>query len=125
MDEREVAKTTQQAIEGDRNASLAMWRAVAEGRMDAEVQLWLQHVAVQMLEADNTVDARRRPNEIMRAAGLAGSPDRYRGLRDEAKILQELGHTKAQIIEELERKGLLDSDTMDARSFLDRELRKG
>jgi len=119
----ELSQQTCLAIDGDRNASLALWSLVAAGSVDQETLLWLRCVAEKVLAADGLEDRRRRPDAVLSAVGLAGPRDKYRELRRRASVLQDFGETRDSIATALVDAGLVDADA-DVRSILDRELRK-
>lgn len=73
------------AICGDRNPSLKFWEAVAAGEFDDEVVDWLRVVAQRVLDADKG-PAKRRPDAVLAAVGLAGHDDRGEALFNEAYL---------------------------------------
>lgn len=90
--------TTQQAIDGDRRASLQMWAKVAAGTLDADVAVWLRHVAEGLLDAESKPAGRLRDSAIVRALGLAGNIDKHRELREYVSVLAEVGVPQAKMV---------------------------
>lgn len=111
------------AMEGDRESALELWREVAQGRIDDEHLAWFRWVARAILDAD-TEPAKTRPAALVRAIGLEGKTDRWRRMREVAAALRDFGASHEAILSDLEARGLLDSDVVDARSLLARELAK-
>ena len=94
----EIQQETQQAIDGDRDASLALWKRVARGELNADVRVWLQHVADAVLDAESKPGGRNRDSAIVRAVGLFGKIDKHRELRKFVSICEELGLTRKEIV---------------------------
>jgi len=97
-DDIEIGRTTQLAIDGDRTASLAMWERAARGDFCTDVQVWLQHVAAAVLDADSKDAGRLRDSALVRAVGLANKIDKHRALRQFVEALDAFGCTRQQLI---------------------------
>jgi hypothetical protein len=114
------------AVEGkeeQRAAALTFWREIACGRIGPEEIFWMRYVACQVVIADRE-KAQRRPGALTKALGLHGPADPWRELRVTAAALRDFGAKRDEILTYLHRAGLLDSETVDARSLLNRELKK-
>jgi hypothetical protein len=71
-----------EALEGDRSASLEFWKAAARWDFNDETKVWIQHIAERVIEA-NAQLAKRRPDAMLKAIGMAGREDESRHLFDE------------------------------------------
>lgn len=65
------------ALEGNRDSALKMWRQVADGKWDIEAKLWCQEIAKRLLAEDNPPSAKRKPDAIQKAVGLAGKKNTH------------------------------------------------
>lgn len=111
------------ATEGARASALGLWRDIACGRIGTEEVFWMRFVACQVVRADRE-KGQRRPGALTKAIGLHGPADPWGELRVAAAALRDFGASRDEILTYLRQVGLLDEDTVDARSLLDRELKK-
>ena len=74
----ETSQELQMAIDGDRASTRELLASFARGEFGTDARAWLNIISARLLDADDEPDARRRPEKIMRALGLAGrgDPDR-------------------------------------------------
>ena len=129
-------RTTGQALDGDRTASVTMWSMVAGGVFDADVQYWLQQVAANLLDAESKDAGTLRDRAIVRAVGLEGKTDRHRDLREYAWTMKAFGANRQSSIEAIANPTELDLKLWPWRAFyrghdpialaklIDRELAK-
>lgn len=71
-----------------RALALQMWARVLENPGSSGSQYWVQEVARKLLEADRQPDAKRRPDAILKAVGLAGRYDRWHALREDLAVFR-------------------------------------
>ncbi len=93
----ETSKTLQDALDGDRDAALEMWRCVERYPEDPSSIVWSREVAHRILAAVPQEDARRRADAIQKAVGLSGRADKHRRLREFIDVMRSF--------EDLDRKG--------------------
>ena len=117
----DTSKEFSDAMEGDRESALGLWRNIANGQVYGEEREWIRHVARAVLDADGAMD---RPDALMKAIGLAGKADPWRRMREVATALRDFGAKRKDILDYLQREGLIDPEARDAESLLDRELRR-
>lgn len=98
MDDFEFDSIVQLAMDGDRRASIAMWERAALGDFDIDVLMWLQHVAVGVLDSETKDAGRLRDAAVVRALGLAGKGDRHRALREYVWNLRAFDFPRQQMI---------------------------
>lgn len=108
----EIDNSTWQAIDGDRNASLALWRQVAIGDFNFDVHFWIKHVAEAVLDADSKPASVLRDRALKRALGLEGVADKHRALREFAESLTLFGFTRDELVTTVIN-GKLFPDTLD------------
>lgn len=83
--------------------SLALWRRVAKGERDEEVDAWLRETAgrfvEEVFEAQFVEGANRRERAALKAAGFVGRLTKHAELGDLEERGSELGMTIKQIAE--------------------------
>ena len=81
--------------------SLALWRRVAKGERDAELDSWLQETAkrfvTEVFEAQFVEGANRRERAALKAAGFVGRLEKHTELARVEEIGSEFGMTPQQI----------------------------
>ena len=132
----EPDRTSEQAKDGDRTASLVMWGQIADGKFNSDAQYWLQHVAANLLDAESKDAGTLRDRAIVRALGLEGKIDKHRDLREFADLMKGFGGNRQELIEVLANPSELDvkhwpwrglyrgRDPIDLAKLIDRELTK-
>ena len=125
------------AMNGEREAARGFFAAIARGDpLDAETLFWLRGIAAAVLEADDSVDRKRRPARIVEALGLSGRRNRDEQkqelIREETRadgFTDEIGTHRTQhtrIAETATKRGLFhkDKEPKDAADKIRRVRRK-
>lgn len=104
-------KITVDAVDGDRKSTVKMWEWIANGgAFDSDVQYWLRHVAVNLIDAESKPAlGGLRNRAIVRALGLEGNADKHRELRDLASDMKGFGYSR-QVIFQTVKTGRMPPD---------------
>lgn len=130
FDDDGFTREGQMAMEGDRNASIAMWERVARGEFDLETQTWLQHVAQGVLDAESKDAGRLRDSAIIRALGIANKIDKHRAVREfaqVAKLFSKKINPRGDLIQQVRNSFpnmFVDLSDIELGKLIDRELKK-
>ena len=111
IDDLPPDKVTWDAMDGDRRSSILMWERVARGDVfDTDIQMWLNHVAQNLLDAESKpATGGLRDRAIVRALGLEGNADKHRELRELACVMKNFDYSRQMIFNTI-RTGVLPSD---------------
>ena len=109
----EYDQAFQRALNGDTTQAAEMWRAIAEGRVDAaEALIWARHVAQQVVErvVDGGLHGAERPRAALVALGFRGQIDKYQVEKELVENILDFipEMTTSELVAHLRRQGYLD-----------------
>lgn len=75
----EISDDLNEALIGNRDCALDIWKEIANGNWSLENKLWCQEVASRLVDVDTTYAPNARAKAIQKAVGLGGktNPNRY------------------------------------------------
>ena len=75
----EISDDLNEALTGNRDCALDIWKEIANGNWNEENRLWCQEVASRLVDVDTTYVPNARAKAIQKAVGLGDktNPNRY------------------------------------------------